>query len=46
MIIKKYQNKTAPETMVQRMLDGIKLQVTSILIPLAVDYIQNKLMGD
>ena len=32
--------------MVQRMLDGIKLQVISILIPLAVDYIQNNLMGD
>ena len=28
------------------MLDGIKLQVTSILIPLAVDCIQNNLMGD
>lgn len=45
-IIEKYRNKTAPETMVQRMLDGIKLQVTSILIPLAVDYVQNNLMGD
>ena len=46
MTISRYRNETAPETMVQRMMDGIKLQVTSLMIPLAKDYIQNHLMSD
>ena len=44
--IARYRNETAPDTMVQRMLDGIKVQVTSFLIPLTKDYIQNSLKGD
>ena len=42
--ITRYQNATAPETMVQRMLDGIRVQ-SSLVLTMEKEHVLNTLMG-
>ena len=43
--IKRYRNTTAPETMVQRMLDDIRV-TSSLFLTMVKEHVLNSLMGD
>ena len=43
--IERYINAMAPETMVQQMLDGIRVQ-SSLVLTMAKEHITNTFMGD
>ena len=43
--IERYRNATAPETMVQRMIDGIRVQ-NSLVLTMAKEHVINTFMGD